>query len=103
MKNIRFTEMVEHRFVHDAAEPPVPLNDIARALARPIGSNPIADTDLVGTVWKVPAGAEMSVPNKDADKLMALGYAELPVVAAVGDAVSAVAGAVLSGPVSPAV
>ncbi|MCJ2073420.1 hypothetical protein MKK75_32335 [Methylobacterium sp. J-030] len=77
MKNIRFTELVEHRFVHETTEPPAPLNDLARALAREIGSNPIADTDLVGAVWKVPLGAEMSVPDKCAAKLIALGYAEL--------------------------
>jgi len=77
MKNVRFTELVEHRFVHEIGAPPAPLNDIARALAREIGSNPIADTDLIGAVWKVPAGAELAVPDKDADKLVALGYAEL--------------------------
>lgn len=75
MKNVRFSELVEHRFVCDAAQHPVPLNDIGRALAREIATHPIADTDLVGCVWKVPAGAEMSVPDKCADKLIALGYA----------------------------
>lgn len=78
MKNVRFTELVEHPFVHDAAEPPVPLNDIAKAFARPIGeSHTIPNADLDITVWKVPAGAEMSVPDKCAAKLLTLGYAEV--------------------------
>lgn len=80
MKNIRFLDRVEHRFVYEVGQPPVPLNDLAKALAREIGSNPIADTDLIGAVWKVPEGAEMGVPDKCADKLVALGYAE-PVAA----------------------
>ena len=78
MKNVRLTMLVEHRFVHEVDEQVVPLNDIAQALARPISEpNPIADTDLVGTVWKVPAGAEMSVPDECAKVLIGLGYAEL--------------------------
>ncbi|MBE7202566.1 MAG: hypothetical protein INR70_32850 [Parafilimonas terrae] len=77
MKSIRLTMLVEHRFVHEADEQIVPLNDIAQALARPLSSNPIPDTDMIGSVWKVPEGAEMSVPDKCAAKLIALGYAEL--------------------------
>jgi hypothetical protein len=79
MKAVRFTETVEHRFVHDEAEAILPLNDIG-ALAREVGRCPIAETTLVGAVWKVHEGAEMSVPDKCADKLIGLGYAEpLPV------------------------
>lgn len=78
MKTVRVTMGIEHRFYHEAAEPPVPLNDLAKALARPI-TEPyeIHELDLVATVWKVPNGAEMSLPDKCAAKLIALGYAEL--------------------------
>lgn len=81
MKAVRFTETVEHRFVHDEADPIRALNDTG-TLAREVGRCPIAETTLVGAVWKVPAGAEMSVPDRCADRLVALGYAE-PLPAAV--------------------
>lgn len=75
MKVVRFTETVEHRFVHDEAEAILAHND-AGTLAREVGRCPIAETSLVGAVWKVPAGAELSVPDRCADRLVALGYAE---------------------------
>lgn len=74
--NIRFTETVEHRFVHAADAAPVALNDLAKSRAYPIATAEIPDTDLIATVWKVPLGAEMAVPDRCADKLVALGYAE---------------------------
>lgn len=76
MKAVRFTETVEHRFVHDKDEAVTPHNDIAALGAREVARAEIHDTDLVGAVWKVPEGAEMSVPDKCADKLIKLGYAE---------------------------
>ena len=75
MKAVRFTETVEHRFVHDEAEAILAHNDTG-LLAREVGRCPIAETTLVGAVWKVPAGAEISVPGRCADRLVELGYAE---------------------------
>lgn len=78
MKSVRHTMGIEHRFVYEAGEVPTPLNDLARVMARPTtDEHPIADTDLVSAVWKVTEGCEMSLPDKDAAKLIALGYAEL--------------------------
>ncbi len=82
MKDVRFTTTVEHRFVHDKDEVITPHNDVAALGAREVARAEIHDTDLVGAVWKVPEGAEMQVPDKCADKLVALGYAELLDVAA---------------------
>lgn len=81
MKAVRFTETVEHRFVHDEAETITALND-AGALAREVGRCAIAETTLIGAVWKVPEGAEMSIPDKCADRLAGLGFAEVLTVAA---------------------
>ncbi len=50
MKTIRVTMLIEHRFVHEADQPLEPLNDVAKARAYALGSNPIPDTDLIGTV-----------------------------------------------------
>jgi|GEM_PF-3105451 len=78
MKSVRVTMGIEHRFVYEAADVPVPLNDLAKALSRPVtDAHEIPDTDLLSAVWKVPNGAEMSLPDKCAAKLIALGYAEL--------------------------
>lgn len=83
MKSVRVTVGIEHRFVHEAHEAPVPLNAIAQARAYPVlDSHPLPDTDLLTTVWKVPEGAEMSLPEKCANKLIALGYAQDLAVAA---------------------
>lgn len=83
MKSVRLTMGIEHRFVYEAGEAPTPLNDLARVMARPVtDEHPIADTDLVSAVWKVSDGCEMSLPDKCAGKLIALGYAELLDVAA---------------------
>lgn len=93
MKSVRVTVGIEHRFHHDPAEPPVPLNDLAKLLARPIlDPHEIPELDLVATVWKVPEGAEMSLPDKCAGKLIALGYA-----------VDLDAPAVVAAPAAPAV
>ncbi|MGU3539963.1 hypothetical protein [Methylobacterium sp. A54F] len=77
MKIIRMTETVEHRFVFDPATPPVPVNDLARLRAYEVARAEISETDLVGAVWKVPAGAEIRVPDRCADKIVTLGYATL--------------------------
>lgn len=76
MKSIRLTVMVEHPFVFDAGEDPVPLNDLAKARAYEIHRSEIPPTTLTAATWKVPEGAEMSVPDKCADALVKLGYAE---------------------------
>ena len=87
MKAVRFTMTVEHRFVHDVEESILAHNDIG-TLAREVGRCAIAETTLIGAVWKMPEGAEMTVPDRCADKLIALGYAE-PLVAAAADAPAA--------------
>ena len=77
MKSVRVTVGIEHRFVYEAGEEPTPLNDVAKLRAYPVlDTHAIPDTDLLATVWKVPEGAEMSVGDKCADKLIKLGYAE---------------------------
>lgn len=81
MKAVRFLMTIEHRFVHDKDEAITPHNDVAALGAREVARAEIHETDLVGAVWKVPEGAEMSVPDKCAAKLVALGYAELLTVA----------------------
>ena len=76
MKAVRFLMTIEHRFVHDKDEAITPHNDVAALGAREVARSEIHETDLVGAVWKVPEGAEMSVGDKCADKLIKLGYAE---------------------------
>lgn len=76
MKSVRVHVGIEHRFIHEAHEAPVPLNAVAQVRAyQVLDSHPLPDTDLLASVWKVPEGAEMSLPDKCADKLVALGYA----------------------------
>ncbi|MGU3668319.1 hypothetical protein ACLBX9_29385 [Methylobacterium sp. A49B] len=85
MKAVRFLTTVEHRFVHEADEVLTALNAAALQGARMIAQAEVPDLDMVASVWKVPEGAEMSVPDKCAAKLILLGYAELaadPVAAA---------------------
>ena len=77
MTAVRFTMTDEHRFIHDKDEAVTAHNDVAALGAREVARADIHDTDLVGAVWKVPEGAEMSGPDKCAAKLIALGYAEL--------------------------
>ena len=77
MKAVRFTMTVEHRFVHEADEVITAHNEVAAQGARQVAQAEIPDLDLIASVWKVPEGAEMSVPDKCAAKLIALGYAEL--------------------------
>ncbi|MGU3668024.1 hypothetical protein ACLBX9_27875 [Methylobacterium sp. A49B] len=77
MKAVRFTETVEHRFVHEKDEAITPHNEVATLGARQVAQAEIPELDMVGSVWKVPEGAEMSVPDKCAAKLIQLGYAEL--------------------------
>ena len=77
MKAVRFTMTVEHRFVHEPDEVVTAHNDIAAQGARQIARAEIPELDLIASVWKVPEGAEMSVPDKCAAKLIGLGYAEL--------------------------
>ncbi|WP_267355569.1 MULTISPECIES: hypothetical protein [unclassified Methylobacterium] len=89
MKAVRFTMTVEHRFIHDKDEAVTPHNDVATTSAREVARAEIPETDLVGAVWKVPEGAEMSVPDKCAAKLIALGYAELLADAPVAPAAAA--------------
>lgn len=77
MKAIRFLETVEHRFVHERDETVTPHNDVAALGARQIAQAEVPDLDMLASVWKVPEGAEMSVPDKCADRLVKLGYAEV--------------------------
>jgi len=76
MKDVRFLTTVEHRFVHERDEAVTPHNDIAALGARQIAQAEVPDLDMLASVWKVPEGAEMSVPDRCADKLVKLGYAE---------------------------
>lgn len=76
MKAIRLLDTVEHRFIHDPSEPPSPMNDVAIFGARMVTQSEVPDTDFLASVWKVPLGAEMLVPNRCATKLIDLGYAE---------------------------
>jgi hypothetical protein len=69
MKDVVFHEACEVRFVYAAGDNPKPLNDIAKQQARQIASGEIPDADKEFSVWKVPRGAEMSIPDKDAEKL----------------------------------
>ena len=77
MKAVRFLETVEHRFVHERDEAVTPHNDVAALGARQIAQAEVPDLDMLASVWKVPHGAEMSVPDKCADRLVKLGYAEV--------------------------
>jgi hypothetical protein len=77
MKDVRFLTTVEHRFVHEKDEAVTAHNDVAVLGARQIAEAEVPDLDMVASVWKVPEGAEMSVPDKCAAKLIVLGYAEL--------------------------
>jgi hypothetical protein len=69
MKDVVFHEACEARFVYAEGEEPKPLNDIAKQQARKIAGGEIPDADKQFSVWKVPRGAEMSIPDKDAEKL----------------------------------
>src|SRR4051812_35033071 len=69
MKSVVFNETVEHRFVHSAEEEVQPLNDIAQKGAVKVSEADVPDTDLKASVWRIPHGAEMSVPDKDAERL----------------------------------
>ncbi|QGY05492.1 hypothetical protein MMSR116_29075 [Methylobacterium mesophilicum SR1.6/6] len=77
MKAVRFLTTVEHRFVHEKDEVVSALNDVAALGARMIAQADVPDLDMLASVWKVLEGAEMSVPEKCAAKLILLGYAEL--------------------------
>lgn len=70
-KTVRFDDTIEHRFVHAEGEEPKAMNDIAGQMVR-VAQASVPDTDLIASVWRIPAGAEVELSDKDAAKLAAL-------------------------------
>lgn len=75
MKDIRMHMTVEQPVNYPKTEGgPMPLNDLARRGAYATTRSETDDT--VFEAWKIPDGAEMSLPVTAADALISLGYAE---------------------------
>jgi hypothetical protein len=81
MKDVHLLETVEQPVVYPSTEGgPVPINQIAQRGAYATTHSDNTDEDGVTTIreaWKIPTGSEISLPDKAADTLVALGYAEL--------------------------
>jgi hypothetical protein len=76
MRTIKAYDTIEHRFIHAAGDEPKPQNDIAQRGAFLLDQAEVPDTDLVASVWRIPAGGEISVPDQAAEKILALKAAD---------------------------
>jgi len=67
MKNVKFNSTVEHRFVFTKGEAPKAADE---RFAFPVSEEfEIPETDLVAQVWRINGGAQLSVSDKDHQKL----------------------------------
>jgi hypothetical protein len=80
MKTIALLHTVETRCVYLPAEPPIAVNVIAARGAFETCSVEL-EGGVISSVWKIPEGAVMAVPDATADELVPLGYAELVTLA----------------------
>jgi hypothetical protein len=84
-RTIRLNHTVEHRFVFAAGEEPKPAEgheNFAFAVTDPVD---VPDTDLKAQVWRLQRGAELSVHDREADRLTKLQDADGIAYATEGD------------------
>lgn len=81
-RNLRFNHTIEHRFVFAEGEEPQVVSGDAFAATEAVD---VPDTDLKAQVWRIQRGAELSIHDREADKLSKLQDADGIAYATDGD------------------